>query len=246
MVGQSACPVPGACSGLTPYFCRWVAQEASTSPDRAWTAGVEDYLTYVKGLLSEFSDVVEASDAKESAPKAPTFDAAPAFKLPAASAPALSFGGGAAPGLFSFGPPATAAAAPGEDEDEDAQDEEPTEVAMGGDDVEVLYKQRVTVLSMTPEKKWKGMGQGALTLRRPTTGGGRPFLAFTTDAGRVLLTAPLLQGVKPSFNANKPANLIMMLANSVGTDQPQSAMYIIRCADGDASKELRAAITEHV
>lgn len=233
---------PGKADSIHYHCYRWIAEEAQSEVDRVWTAGVEDYLTYVKGLCSEYSDVLEGEGKADPTPPAP-----PAFQLPASSTPNLSFGGAAlaAPGAFAFGTPAAAAPGPQADDDEAEPEEEPTEVAMGGDDVEVLLKQRVSMLSMTPEKKWKSMGQGTVTLRRPASSAARPFVAFTTDTGRVLLTAPLLKGLKPSFNPNKPANLIMMLANSVGTKEPQSAMYIIKCLDGDAAKELRTAVNEH-
>lgn len=191
------------------------------------------------------------------------------------------------------------------------------EVQIETSDVDVLLKQRVTVLSATPEKKWADRGAGVLTLRR-SKAGGRPYLVFTTDtgergvheracgsaracsprrlsleegewhggggmsgghasppagiaplstragspfltlapskltpplahslAGRVLINAPLLQGLKPQTNPKTPRNLIMMLANAAG-GSVQQGMYVVKCEDAEAVKKLRGAILEHV
>lgn len=50
----------------------------------------------------------------------------------------------------------------------------------------MLAKQRVKLMSMTAEKKWKDKGQGTLTLRRAAGAEGagkQPYFVFTTDSG---------------------------------------------------------------
>ena len=57
-------------------------------------------------------------------------------------------------------------------------------VQLEAEGTEMLAKQRVKLMSMTAEKKWKGQGEGTLTLRRPSDDpSARPYFVFTTDSG---------------------------------------------------------------
>ncbi|PRW60168.1 1 domain containing expressed [Chlorella sorokiniana] len=145
----------------------------------------------------------------------------------------------------SFGTAATGA----EDDDGDEEAEQPAEpsVQLEAEGTEMLAKQRVKLMSMTPEKKWKDKGQGTLTLRRATgedAAGKKPYFVFTTDSGRVLINAPLVAGMKPMSNAKAPASVIMFLISSVDGKE-ERAMHMFRCESPDAAKQLMQTITEH-
>ena len=59
-----------------------------------------------------------------------------------------------------------------------------------GEGTEILVKQRVKLMSLDPEKKWKDRGQGTLTLRRAVredASAKRPYFVFTTDSGARLV-----------------------------------------------------------
>lgn len=119
------------------------------------------------------------------------------------------------------------------------------EVQIETGDIQVLLKQRASLLVMSEAKKWEDRGRGMLTLRQPRSGG-QPFLVFTTDTGRVLVNAPLVRGMKPTGNPKTPRNLVMALHNAVGGGPPAHGMYIFKAEDAEAAKALRGAILQHV
>lgn len=132
------------------------------------------------------------------------------------------------------------------EEGEEQQDAEPSVQLEVGEGIEVLAKQRVKLLSMNPEKKWKDKGQGLMTLRRATgegTAGKQPYLVFTTDSGRVLINAPLLKNMKPTQPPKAPATLIMFLISNVDGKE-EKGMHMLRCDNADAAKQLVKIISE--
>ncbi|KAL4458574.1 hypothetical protein ABPG75_013439 [Micractinium tetrahymenae] len=131
--------------------------------------------------------------------------------------------------------------------EEEQQDVEPSVQVEAGEGTEMLAKQRVKLMSMNPEKKWKDKGMGTLTLRRATAGeaaGKQPYFVFTTDSGRVLINAPLVKGMKLTSNAKVPTSVIMYLI-SVVDGKEERAMHMFRCESPDAAKQLLATVSEH-
>ncbi|KAL6777192.1 hypothetical protein ACKKBF_B20525 [Auxenochlorella protothecoides x Auxenochlorella symbiontica] len=234
---------------LNSQYAKWIAQQASSQPTQVWTAGAEDYLHHSKQLLADFQDVLQAADQPAPSALGATKPSLPAFgglSTPAATAATPLFNFGAAPVSLGTPGPTPSAAPPIEahEEEEDVQ-EEPEEVQIETGDIQVLLKQRASLLVMSEAKKWEDRGRGMLTLRQPRSGG-QPFLVFTTDTGRVLVNAPLVRGMKPTGNPKTPRNLVMALHNAVGGGPPAHGMYIFKAEDAEAAKALRGAILQHV
>jgi hypothetical protein len=94
------------------------------------------------------------------------------------------------PSTGTLGSFSTGAATAGGDDDEGGEEEEgagePSVQVEAGEGTELLAKERVKLMSMSPDKKWKDKGQGTLTLRRATgeqAAASRPYFVFTTDSG---------------------------------------------------------------
>lgn len=163
-----------------------------------------------------------------------------ASAVPAAGSvppPLFSFGGsGAAPAsggsLFSAAPaPAPAAGGGDANDDDEAEEEEPEEVELGSSgDVEILSRAEVKMMALGDNKKWADRGAGTLTLRRSRAAGpsSKPFVVFTSSAGRVLVNAPLVKGMGPTCPPKTPCNMVMFLISSLPA-----------AADGEAPKEER-------
>lgn len=58
-------------------------------------------------------------------------------------------------------------------------------------------------------EQWKDRGKGMLTLRKPEEAGRSPYLVFTTDSGKILLTAALYKGLML-----KEVLLLLLLSSS--------------------------------
>lgn len=185
----------------------------------------------------------------------PAFGAgsAPAFGgFGAGSAPAFGgFGAGTGSSLFTMSSAGTLGGSQQAEEEGDEEGEgeeqaaEPA-VQLESEGVEILVKQRIKLM-VCEDRKWKDKGAGTLTLRRATgeeAAGKRPYLVFTTDAGRVLVNAPLIPSMKPTVNPKMPSALLMFLISAVdGKEVKGNNMF--KCDSHEERNKLRAAIEEH-
>ena len=64
------------------YLIRWVKAQTLGRPVKSWAKGVEDYLTHIAEIKSEFRDVLEASTTNKNG-------GAPMKPVPAAPTPSL-------------------------------------------------------------------------------------------------------------------------------------------------------------
>jgi hypothetical protein len=154
------------------------------------------------------------------------------------------------PSTGTLGSFSTGAATAGGDDDEGGEEEEgagePSVQVEAGEGTELLAKERVKLMSMSPDKKWKDKGQGTLTLRRATgeqAAASRPYFVFTTDSGRILINAPLVKGMKPTSNPKAPASLIMFLISSV-EGKEERGMHLFKLESAEAAKKLAATVAE--
>lgn len=239
------------------FECSWVNDQEL---GEVWTEGVEDYLTYAKRLVKDYEDVIgtEENTIGNSNDSKPTV-AAPLFNFSAsAAAPAAP---AAAPGFFAFGgfgsQPAPAFGAAGatsaatveeEDDNEAEEDDGGPSLELESADATILHSLRVTLLTNNPEtKKWADRGVGTLTMRQSKEGGRLPYVMFTTDAGRVLINAPLVKGMKPMMNPKAPKNVIMLLISKISADSDEDrSMQLFKCATPEAAKDLMARLMEYV
>jgi hypothetical protein len=161
-----------------------------------------------------------------------------------ASAPAPAFGAGA----FGGQPSAGGGGAPAQEEEEEAEEEPSVEVELGTAGVEILCKHRAKLMSLV-DGAWSKRGPGTLTVRRPAapsdSGGRAPYLVFTTDTGRVMISAPLLKGVKPVVQPKQAGTVLLMLVNTAGGEE-ERGMHGFQCEGAAAAQELVAEINSHV
>lgn len=161
------------------------------------------------------------------------------------------------PSGFSFGAgekgDVNKAETPQEDDEEDAGNEEAEpSLELESGSANILLKQRIKLMSHDPEtKKWKSRGAGTLSIRQAkeasASGSRASFIVFTTDAGRVLLNAPLVKGLKPTTNPKAPKNIVMMLISQVSPEQPEErGLQLFQCASTEAAAELLSKINEFV
>ena len=225
-----------------------------------WTDGVEDYLTYAKQLIKEYDDVIQSKGASagtsnfgggpggssvlnrlggtggaSAAPAVTGFNFAPSSGAP-------TFGG--------FGGSNGTAAGTAAEDDEEAEETEEAgpSLELDSSNADILMSQRVKLMTQNAvERKWKDRGEGIVSIRRSKDGSGSPYLVFTTDAGRILLNAPLVKGLKPVVNPKALRNLIMFLISKVSADEPEERnMQLFKCASPEAQQELHAKIMELV
>ena len=172
------------------------------------------------------------------------------FGQPAAAAGIFGAPSSGALNTLGGGGAATAAAAGGDDDDDDeaAEEEEEPSIELESSDAEILSKHRVKLMSQL-EGSWKARGPGTLSIRRPIAaseaGTRAPYLVFTTDTGRVLLSAPLVKGLKPVVQAKQPASLLMVLVN-MASGAEEKGMHAFRCEGADAAQALLAQVNSHV
>lgn len=238
-----------------------------------WTDGAQDYVTYAKQILNDFSDVLSAASEVPSQAKKPAMqfgfgqpqgDGQPttglSFGAPAGRAPAFGTGSAAAPftgfnfgaaasgpltGVSSFGSlpvsQAADAVADGDDDEEEEGNEaaEPS-VQLESSGTEILFKEKVQLQSQIQKEDgkaaWKGRGMGTLTVRRTTgddASSSKPFVVFTTDAGKVLVNAGV--ALPPNVVAKKPNCVLMMcISNIDGTEE--KALNLFKMKDNEAAK----------
>lgn len=232
------------------------------SRTEVWTDGVEDYLTYAKQLLKDYDDVIQAN----AGTSAPNFGAGVAAGgssvfnrlgggaggagTSAPAPPVIGFNfapAGGAPSFGGFGGTNGTATGTAEEEDDGAEETEEAgpSLELDSSTADILMSQRVKLMTQDPvAKKWKDRGEGIVSIRRSKDGSGSPYLVFTTDAGRILLNAPLVKGLKPVVNPKAPKNLIMMLISKVSADEPEERnMQLFKCASPEAQQELTAKIS---
>ncbi|KAG1680940.1 hypothetical protein FOA52_009899 [Chlamydomonas sp. UWO 241] len=158
---------------------------------------------------------------------------APAAAAPAAGSGGLfSFGGaggggGGGPATFSFGGTDAGAAAGGgagggfgggaaaggggggaEEGDDEAPQKFESEVEVNADSGSVLFKAKAKFNHLVKEagkSTWEGKGVGTLMLRTPKGVPGKPFVTFTTEAGRVLYIANVPKTMACIINPEQPS-----------------------------------------
>jgi hypothetical protein len=64
-----------------------------------------------------------------------------------------------------------------------------------------------------------------------------------TLAGRIMINAPLLPGMKPTSNPKQPASLIMFLISNVEGDE-ERCMHLFKCKGAEEAKQLSARVQE--
>lgn len=172
------------------------------------------------------------------------------FSFGTAAPTSFGFGGNAAFTSENKSNGATNDAPEGEEENEEV-DNEPS-LELESDSADIVLKQRVKLMSNDPEtKKWKSRGIGTLSIRQAkeasSTGSRAAYMVFTTDAGRVLLNAPLVKGLKPTMNPKAPKNVVMMLISRVDPDQPEErGLQLFQSSSAESASELLNKINEFV
>lgn len=217
-----------------------------------WTDGLEDYLQYAKQLIQEYDDVINSTTTTTNGGSASIFNRLgappppPTFNFAAPPAAAFSFGGSGG---------GTAEANNNDNQENQENDNQENDDDDGGPSLEldtsgstaILHSQRIKLMSQDPvAKKWKDRGSGLLSLRRnKDTPSAAPYIVFTTDAGRVLLNAPLVKGLKPTVNPKTPKNVIMMLISKVSADTPEErGMHVFKCDTVESKEALVSGIEQ--
>jgi hypothetical protein len=230
--------------------------------NEVWSDGVEDYLTYAKKLVKEYSDVINspastsAGDTgagngsvfgrlggNSTAPAAKTAAAAPAFNF--AAAPASGGFAGFSTGITAP-PVAATAAAPANDDDDAAQEEETgPSVQLGDSNVDILFSERVNLMSQD-SGKWKDRGPGLLSIRRMKDApDSSPFLVFTTDVGAILINAGLYKGINFTVPEKRQTCFVVPLISKKTPESPaESGLHLFKCASVDVQKQITGKITE--
>ncbi|KAL4536630.1 hypothetical protein Ndes2437B_g06042 [Nannochloris sp. 'desiccata'] len=245
-------------TALNSQFLSWVNDQ---DKNEVWTEGVEDYLTYAKKLVQEYSDVINYTSDTSTVVKAGNgsvfgrlggTSAAAMAPASATAAPSGAFNFAAAPASggftgFSTGT-APAAASPANDEDdEDAAQEEETgpSVQLGDSNVDILQSARVNLMSQD-SGKWKDRGPGVLTIRRMKNAPeSSPFLVFTNDVGTIMINAGLYKGIKYTVPEKRQACFMMPLTSRKTPDSPEeNGLHLFKCAGVDAQKQLTGKISE--
>ncbi len=212
-----------------------------------WVDGAEDYVTYAKQLLADYDDVIKSGgSAAAGGSSVLSRLGAPAAAAAAAAPPAFNFAPAPGGGFGGFAPAANGAATAEDDDeggDDDAEAAGPS-LELDSSSADILVSQRVSLVSQDAvSKKWKDRGTGLLSVRAAKDAPDRPYIVFTTDAGRVLLNAPLAKGLRPITNPKAPKNLIMLLISRVSLDVPEErGLQMFKCDSVDAQKALAAKI----
>jgi hypothetical protein len=241
-------------TALNSQFASWINDQ---DKNEVWTDGVEDYLTYAKKLVQEYSDVLNSpEDTTKGAPpvNGSVFgrlggSAAPASTTAAAPSGGFNFAAAPAAGGFTGFSTGGAAAAPENQDDEDdaaAQEEETgPSVQLGDSNVDILLSERVTLQSQE-EKTWKDRGPGMLTVRRMKNAPeSSPFLVFTNDVGAIMINATLYKGFQFLEPAKTPKSILMMLISKKTPDSPEEkGTHIFKFASLDTKKQVSAKIKE--
>ena len=236
--------------------CRWVTRQ---DKKELWLDGVEDYVKYAKKISTDFKDVLDGKSTNGAPPAAAgLFNfAAPQQNTSAAGAFSTSSGFGSGGFNFSakpFAQTTTDAGAKGnaeekEEDQQDGEDKEPSKVEIDTSKAEVLYNERLHLMTQDSEtKKWKDRGTGAFTVRlsKPEEGssGQVSYIVFTTDSGRVLINAPIVKGLKPMINPKSPANVIMMLISAQEDGSNKNEVHLFKCGSKETAKSVAEAVSK--
>eukprot|EP00854_Cymbomonas_tetramitiformis_P013922 gene13922-16458_t len=154
-------------------------------------------------------------------------------------------GGGLAPS--GLGAPASAGAAPqDDDENPSADNPEPTSVCYVDKEAvwkepvaatekkepeeDILFETRSQLMILT-DKQWKSGGVGQLTLRKPKGDpSAKAHLVMTTTVGRVMLNASLYKGM--TFNRPKPEKVqTLLMAFEDGQHTRKTGMFRFKTGD---------------
>lgn len=222
-----------------------------------WLDGVEDYVTYAKKISMDFKDVLDGKS-NDSAGGAPASAGLFNFSAPQqnTAAGAFSTSSGFGTGGFNFSakpfsqtPAAAADKGNAEEEEDGQQDAEPSKVEIDTSKAELLYNERLHLMTQDSEtKKWKDRGTGAFTVRlsKPEEGSSRQvsYIVFTTDSGRVLINAPIVKGLKPMINPKSPANVIMMLISAQEDGSNKNEVHLFKCGSKETAKSVAEAVSK--
>ena len=228
------------------------------SKKELWLDGVEDYIQYAKEIIKDFEDVIDAPSglaaggifnfgkpATSAAPAGLVFggSSTPAFsgQPPNSSGNGLRFGG------FNNSEVPSTNAEPVEGEE--TPQEQPSELEVDTSKADIMYSERLHLMSQNSDtKKWTDRGTGSFTLRlsKPESEGDKriAYIVFTTDAGKVLINAPVLKGLKPMINQKAPANVIMLLITKDEDGSEQKGMHIFKCGSSETANAVVDAVSK--
>ncbi|KAF5843217.1 hypothetical protein DUNSADRAFT_893 [Dunaliella salina] len=159
-------------------------------------------------------------------------------------------------GAFSLGGAAAAnGAAPessgagGPEEEEEAPPKYESEVVANDEAGAIMYKAKAKMShykrETAPDGKvtgnWDSKGVGMVMLRAPKDAAAKPFVTFTTEAGRVLYIANIAKGMK--MIVNDSANMLSWSAPSAPTpdQKPSLQMVCFKLGEGKHA-ELKAEV----
>ncbi|KAK9840058.1 hypothetical protein WJX74_002707 [Apatococcus lobatus] len=135
--------------------------------------------------------------------------------------------------------------------DEDAGDDDiKGEVAMDAES-EYLFKDTAKLSVFAPDKpkKWEERGQGVFTIRRSKaseTGAkaADPFAVFTTETGRILVSARLHPGPVPAKEGKRKVQLRFPLMFSKGEGQPVQPHNVLLAASNESQADALIGVLE--
>uniref|UniRef100_A0A7S3QWS9 RanBD1 domain-containing protein n=1 Tax=Dunaliella tertiolecta TaxID=3047 RepID=A0A7S3QWS9_DUNTE len=159
-------------------------------------------------------------------------------------------------GAFSFGGAAAAnGAAPepssagGQEEEEEAPQKYESEVVANDEAGAIMYKAKAKMShykrDSTPDGKpsgnWDSKGVGMVMLRAPKDAAAKPFVTFTTEAGRVLYIANIAKDMK--MIVNDSANMLSWSAPWALTPDQKPSLQMVRFQLGKGKhSELKAEV----